>query len=1380
MSIPELISGISLGSAYIRPGDVGPITSITYIAGGWITVDTTASLEDIDQSRTSTGQIAYISASQELYIAKKVAADWITTFEDSVTWSEFSFPGGAGFPFSGSAVITGSLLVSQSVVDFTNATAISGSVFSGSFVGDGSGLTGIASSLYLSGSSGNTIISLKDEVLLLTGSSAGIIATITNNTASFTISDEAVISGSFSGSFSGLIDNAVSALTASYFTGSHIDFTPLSDAQAPPHREGRVWYDADNGALAVYNDEADITLQVGQEFYVRAYNDSGNPILNGTPVYVSQSQGDYPKIWPATAEDHTTGTHFDNHILGLATHDIEDSSAGYVTRKGVVRNVDTTDFAAGDVVYLQTGSAGLRNTPPPFPYDVVQVGFVVRSQANGFILVEPSEPVHFNNISGLSGSGAAENHDLWVYDGSNNAWYNTHSGLELSGSFSGSFQGEITASGMFLEGDLTVTGDLTVFGSSSLLHITSSQLDVASAYISVNVYEPAERFGGLYVYDSGSSAATASLTWDSLNNKWVYSNSSDVGYSGGGLISGPRNTGSLGQETFPTNNYVVRSQGGDHIYDSNIYDDDTTVTVFTKLGVSGSTELADDLNLPNITNAGADPTKFLVISESAVEYRNAAQLAADLNLISANAIQGLGEEISFFKEANILSGSGQFTVNTGSNGAYIRNFGNYFAEGSDDTAGGKLFARRLQTSASLDRIDYLSVGYHTDSAELIVYSGSYGGGSVENGRFTFDNIIKNHYRLGTANFQTAAAQNTFYVWPKTTFFNGVNIRTGLTVTSSLSVTGSIYAASIGTGADNSVVILDSDGYLRTDEIDDKVWSGNLIDGSGATNRVAYWSDSDTLTSDTDFFFNGTSVGIGTTSPGTRLEIANSSPTSVYGGHLILQSTELYGGPDSGSRLIFNTNVSESARSVASIQGFKENSTVTDYDGYLSFSTRTNGSALAERMRISSEGSVGIGTTGPEGTLHIRSGNAGSVTPNTSYDELVIENSGNTGISFLTPDSSTAGLTWATPSDSLSALLNYNNSNGLMSIGTYAAGSEIQLLTGNAGQSVRIDDSGNVGIGTTAPESPLHVVDGTTVLGSQPGILAKFENPTDGRTLIRVQNTNTSIGAAASAAGISIQAFSSASNQPESSTHEAQILLRAKNNSQDGDLQVIAPRSITFNVNNEDTVMTGSGYQPVGDPALYISSSGAIQLPEYGSGTFTGTATYTLRIDASGNIIEDPIGAGAVDGVAEAQQVTFWDDTDTISGSNDLTWDGTTFTINGTLEATEKSFVINHPTQENKKLVYGVLEGPEHAVYCRGKISTNVIELPEEWTGLVDEDTITVQLTSIGKHQNLYVEDIRDNKIFIRNANTFSSKINAFYYVQGTRKDVKPLVTVRDK
>ena len=54
---------------------------------------------------------------------------------------------GAGFPFSGSAVITGSLSVSGSNVNFTLATGVSGA-FSGSFSGDGSGLTNLSNVVY--------------------------------------------------------------------------------------------------------------------------------------------------------------------------------------------------------------------------------------------------------------------------------------------------------------------------------------------------------------------------------------------------------------------------------------------------------------------------------------------------------------------------------------------------------------------------------------------------------------------------------------------------------------------------------------------------------------------------------------------------------------------------------------------------------------------------------------------------------------------------------------------------------------------------------------------------------------------------------------------------------------------------------------------------------------------------------------------------------------------------------------------------------------------------------------------------------------------------------------------------------------------------------
>ncbi len=104
-------------------------------------------------------------------------------------------------------------------------------------------------------------------------------------------------------------------------------------------------------------------------------------------------------------------------------------------------------------------------------------------------------------------------------------------------------------------------------------------------------------------------------------------------------------------------------------------------------------------------------------------------------------------------------------------------------------------------------------------------------------------------------------------------------------------------------------------------------------------------------------------------------------------------------------------------------------------------------------------------------------------------------------------------------------------------------------------------------------------------------------------------------------------------------------------------------------------------------------------------------------------------------------------------------------VAGAFAATSKSFCIEHPTKENHNLVYGSLEGPEHGVYVRGKAS-KVIELPDYWTALVDENSITVQLTPIGNHR-AWVEKIENNKIFINGG-------ESFYFVQATRKDILPL------
>mgnify|MGYP003151361741 CR=1 FL=1 len=107
----------------------------------------------------------------------------------------------------------------------------------------------------------------------------------------------------------------------------------------------------------------------------------------------------------------------------------------------------------------------------------------------------------------------------------------------------------------------------------------------------------------------------------------------------------------------------------------------------------------------------------------------------------------------------------------------------------------------------------------------------------------------------------------------------------------------------------------------------------------------------------------------------------------------------------------------------------------------------------------------------------------------------------------------------------------------------------------------------------------------------------------------------------------------------------------------------------------------------------------------------------------------------------------------------------------------KLFDIQHPTKDGHRLAHACIEGPEVAVYTRGRVCNgkNVIDLPEYWDGLVDYETLTVQLTALGAHQNVIVKRISpiERRIYLQSQG--GMPVDCFYHIMAQRKDVPNLV-----
>ena len=225
-----------------------------------------------------------------------------------------------------------------------------------------------------------------------------------------------------------------------------------------------------------------------------------------------------------------------------------------------------------------------------------------------------------------------------------------------------------------------------------------------------------------------------------------------------------------------------------------------------------------------------------------------------------------------------------------------------------------------------------------------------------------------------------------------------------------------------------------------------------------------------------------SVGVGTTNPNAKLEVAGAPTTVRASTRPVLVVTDNTTAATSAPLVGINFNTryfGSNLTDLAFIGGGKENTTDNNYAGYLVFNTRTHGSSdIAERLRITSTGNIGIGTTTPSSKLHVHGG--------------AIYNTNAGGVAGIYLDSDNGDI-----------------SGDYSSIVTSGAGENLLInRTGGAGIDFRTSSNirmsilgnGNVGIGTTTPDAKLSVNSGGSSGAIDSSILATFTRAdTTGRT-----------------------------------------------------------------------------------------------------------------------------------------------------------------------------------------------------------------------------------------------------------------------------------------
>ncbi len=250
-------------------------------------------------------------------------------------------------------------------------------------------------------------------------------------------------------------------------------------------------------------------------------------------------------------------------------------------------------------------------------------------------------------------------------------------------------------------------------------------------------------------------------------------------------------------------------------------------------------------------------------------------------------------------------------------------------------------------------------------------------------------------------------------------------------------------------------------------------ASTLANGFGAGSQIELWSIRNSAGSNqwvntaSDIYFNTGNVGVGTTAPASKLDVATPGAVANETG-LSLRN------PSTAAYSTTNMNFYTAGAWKSSLWTMRDN---TGDGTILGISTANSGGSAQERLRIDAAGDVGIGTTDPAQTLDVQGPVGMPATSGTTQNGIVRVRAAGSQVSMdMGVNNAAPANAWIQASSATALGTNYN-----------------LLLNPNGG---------NVGIGTTGPNSKLEVKDGNIAVSGT----GKFD-----LGMVRVSNTATSSG-----------------------------------------------------------------------------------------------------------------------------------------------------------------------------------------------------------------------------------------------------------------------------